>query len=168
HAGEGRVKLPLGVAGVAHSDPRLMNNVKVISKPFHHASFKIERIVGNEDSGIWLALDFHPAGGVEKRAASSADVVVGFLGFEVLIFEVVSYVAARERFRGLIVVLDVIGAQALAGVVDVDIVVGDKEIARTALRAVRREFGDTAFGSGPVDLLRSGESQAGKNEGERK
>jgi hypothetical protein len=58
---------------------------------------------------------------------------VGFVGFEVLILEVVLHVAAREGFRGLIVVLDVIGAQALAGVMDINIIVRDEEIALTAL-----------------------------------
>jgi len=111
---------------------------------------------------------FHRTANVAKRAAAGADVVMGFLGFEVLIFEVVSHVAARESFRGLIVVLDVISAQALAGVVDIDVVVGDKEIALAALRAVRRKLGDAALGSGPADLLRGGRSRASENQGERK
>jgi len=153
---------------VTNGDPRPVNNVEVVSKPLHQASFEIERIISNEDSGIWLALNFYRAVNVDERAAAGANVILSFLGFEVLIFEVVSYVAARESFRGLIVVLDVVSAQALAGVVDVDIVVGDEEITLAALRAVRREFGDTAPGNVRADLLRGGRSRAGKDQSERK
>ena len=36
---------------------------------------------------------------------------------------------------------------------DVDVIVGDEEIALPALRALGGEFGDTALGSGRADLL---------------
>ncbi len=133
-----------------------MNNVEVVGKPLHQASFEIERVIGNEEGGSWLALDFYRAANVDKRAAAGADVVVGFLGFEMLIFEVVSDVATRERLICVVVVLDVIRSQALTGVVDVDVVVGDEEISLAALRALSRKLGDTTLGSGRADLLRGG------------
>jgi hypothetical protein len=63
-------------------------------------------------------------------------------------------VAARESFVGLVVVFDVIGAKVLAGIVDVDVVVGDEEVALSTLRAFGGELGDAAFDCGRVDLLR--------------
>jgi len=59
----------------------------------------------------------------------------------------------------------VIGAQALAGVTDVDIIVCNEEIAFAPLGSIRGKLRDTAFG-GRMDLLRTGEGRAMKNEGE--
>jgi hypothetical protein len=81
---------------------------------------------------------------------------MSFISFEMLIFEVVSGVAARERFRGLVVVLDVIGAQPLPGVMDVDVIVGDEEIALAPLRALGGKFCDATLGTWRADLLRGG------------
>src|SRR5258705_11946575 len=78
---------------------------------------------------------------------------MGFIGFEMLIFEVVLDVAAGESFRGLVVVFDVIGTQALAGVMDINVIVGDEQIALPALRALGGKLGDTAFGGGGTDLF---------------
>jgi hypothetical protein len=58
-----------------------------------------------------------------------------------------------ESFGGLVVVFDVIGAQALASVMNIDIIVGDEEIALPALRPLCRKLGDTALGRGRADLL---------------
>jgi hypothetical protein len=70
-----------------------------------------------------------------------------------LIFEVVLDVAAGKSFRGLVVVFDVIGTQALAGVMDINVIVGDEEIALPALRTLCRKLGDTALVRGRADLL---------------
>jgi hypothetical protein len=78
---------------------------------------------------------------------------MGFIGFKVLTFKVVLYVAASEGFRGLVIVLDVIGAQALASVMNIDVIVGDEEIALPALRTLGGKLGDTAFGRGRAGLL---------------
>jgi len=78
---------------------------------------------------------------------------MGFIGFKVLIFEVVLYVAASEGFRGLVIVLNVIGAQALASVMNIDVIVGDEEIALPALRTLGGKLGDTALGRGRAGLL---------------
>jgi hypothetical protein len=78
---------------------------------------------------------------------------VGFIGFEMLVFEIVLDVAAGKSFGGLVVVFDMIGAETLAGVMNVDVIVGDEEIALPALRAFGGKLGDTAFGRGRMDLL---------------
>jgi hypothetical protein len=132
------------------------------------ASFEIERIVGDKEGGIGLALDLNHTANVKKRAAAIADVVVRFVRFDMLIFEIILHVAARESFRGLIVVFDMIGAKALVGVMDVDVVVGNEEIALAALGALGRKLGDAALGNGRADLLRGGGTRAGKNQGEKK
>jgi hypothetical protein len=48
-----------------------------------------------------------------------------------------------------------IGAEMLAGIVDIHIVVGDEQIALVALRALGGKLGDTALGYRWADLLRS-------------
>jgi hypothetical protein len=80
-----------------------------------------------------------------------------------LVFEVILHVTARESFIGLVVVFDVIGAKMLAGIVDVDIVVGDEEIALPTLRAFRGKLGDSTLRRGRVDLL----SGRGRRTGEK-
>jgi len=92
---------------------------------------------------------------------------MGFIGFEVLIFEVVLDVAAREGFRGLVVVFDVIGAQALAGVMDINVIVGDEQIALPALRALGGKLSDTALGRGGTDLLGLCGAWVGENESKK-
>jgi hypothetical protein len=93
---------------------------------------------------------------------------VGFVSFKMLIIEVVLNVAARESFGGLVVVFDMIGAQALTGVVDVDVIVRDEEISLATLRALSRKLGDSALGGGRADLLCGATSRARKNQGETK
>ncbi len=122
--------------GIAHGDPRLVNEVEIVAKSLHQMRFEIERIIRDEQRGVGAALDFQRAADVGEGATAGAHVVVGFIGLEVLILEVVLDVAARESFRGLVVVFDVVGAQALAGVMNIDVVVGDEEIALPALRAL--------------------------------
>jgi len=84
-----------------------------------------------------------------------------------LIIEIVLDVAAGEGFGGLVVVFDVIGAQALVGVMDIDIVVGDEEIALAALGTFGGKFGDAAFGLGRAALLGHGTGGARENHGKR-
>jgi len=78
---------------------------------------------------------------------------MGLLGFQVLIFEVILDMTAREGLGGLVVVFDVVGAQALAGVMNIDVIVGDEEIALPALRTLGGKLGDTALGCGGAGLL---------------
>src|SRR5882762_4178882 len=92
---------------------------------------------------------------------------MGFIGFEMLIFEVVLDVAAGESFRGLVVVFDVIGTQALASVMDINVIVSDEEIALAALRAFGGKLGDAAFGCGWTDLLGVCGSSVGEEESKK-
>ena len=92
---------------------------------------------------------------------------MGFIGFEMLIFEVVLDVAAGESFRGLVVVFDVIGTQALASVMDINVIVSDEEIALAALRALGGKLGDTALGRGWTDLLGVCGSSVGEEESKK-
>jgi len=77
-------------------------------------------------------------------------------------------VAAGQSFVGLFVVFDVIGAESLAGVVNVNVVIGDEEVALVTLRTLGRKLGHAAFGSGRADLLGSSASHTAKNQDERK
>jgi hypothetical protein len=86
-----------------------------------------------------------------------ADVVVSFVGFEVFVVVIEADVAAREGFGGFFVVLDVIGLEALVAVVNVDVVVGDEEVALFLLRAARPDFDFAGFGGVEVGLLGGGE-----------
>jgi hypothetical protein len=151
---------------VAHGDPGLANDVEIVAKSFDVVGLEIQRVVGHQETGIGTSLDFDRAADVQESAATRADVVVGVVGFEMLILEVVLDMAASQSFGGLVVVFDVIGAQTLAGVADVDIIVCDEEIAFAALGSIRGKLGDTAFGGGRMDLLRTGEGRAMKNKGE--
>jgi hypothetical protein len=92
---------------------------------------------------------------------------VGFVGFEMLRFEVILHVAARESFVGLVVVFDVIGAKVLASIVNVDIIVGDEEIALPALRTLGGKLGDAALGRGAY-LLRVCGRRTQEEQGKRK
>jgi hypothetical protein len=130
-------------------------------------SFEIERIIRDEQGGIRPALDFQRAADVREGATAGAHVVMGFIGFEMLIFEVVLDVAAGESFRGLVVVFDVIGAQALAGVMDINVIVGDEQIALPALWALGGKLGDAAFGRGRTDLLGLCRVRVGENENKK-
>jgi hypothetical protein len=77
-------------------------------------------------------------------------------------------VAARECFVGLVVVFDVVGAEALASVPDVHVVIGDEEIALAALGAFGGELGDAALGRGWVGLLRICRRRAEEKTGKKK
>ena len=160
------VKLPLWTVGVADGDPGLANDVDVVSHLFDLGRFEIERIVARKDGGIGLALDLNRTANVEKRPAASADVIVRFIRFEMLIFEIILHVAAREGFVSVVVVFDVIGAKALAGVVDINVVIGDEEIALVALRALGGKLCDAAFGR-RADLLRGNRSHRDRNQGKK-
>ena len=96
---------------------------------------EVQRIVGDQDGGIGAPLDFDGAAHVGEGAAAGADVVVRFVGFQVLIFVVEDDVAAGDGFVGLVVVFDVVGLQALVAVVNVHGAVGDGEVALALLRA---------------------------------
>ena len=123
----------------------VVKNVEVVVVLLDVFRFEVEWIVCDQNGGIRFALDFDEAAHVGEGAAAGADVVVGFVGFEVLILVVENDVAARDRFVGLVVVLDVVGAQALVAVVNVDGAVGGGDVALASLRSARRKLGDAPF-----------------------
>jgi hypothetical protein len=57
-------------------------------------------------------------------------------------------VAAGGGFEGLLVVLDVVGLEALVAVVDVDVVIGDEEVAFFLLRAAGPDFDVSGLAAG--------------------
>jgi hypothetical protein len=79
---------------VTHSDPGLANDVEIVAESFNIVGLEIQRVVGHQESGIGTSFDFDRAADVPESAATRADVVVGFVGFEMLILEVVLDMAA--------------------------------------------------------------------------
>jgi hypothetical protein len=68
-----------------------------------------------------------------EKAVASADVVMRFVGIEVLIVVVELNVAGGDRFKGLAVVFDVVGAETRIPKVNVDIAIGRGNVAAPAL-----------------------------------
>ncbi len=129
-----REKLPARMFRIADGDPGRGQDVEVGVVLLDVFRFEIERIVGDEDGGIRFPLDADESAYVGEGAAAGADVVMGFVGFDVLIFVVVDDVAAREGFVGLVVVLHVVGAEALISVMNVDGAIGGGDVALAGLR----------------------------------
>jgi len=75
-----------------------------------------------------------------------------FVGFEMLIFVIVNNVAAGDGFGSFVVVLDVIGLQARVAIVQIDVAIGDIEVA-LALLLLGGEVRDAAFGGRQANLL---------------
>src|SRR5450755_3638620 len=110
--------------GTANRDPRAGQKILIVVEFLDVARFEVQRIVGDQNAGIRAPLDFDGAANVEEGAPAGADVIVGFAGFQVLIFVVEDYVAARDGFVALLVVFHVIGLKALVGVVNVHRAIG--------------------------------------------
>jgi hypothetical protein len=90
---------------------------------------------------------------VMEEAVAGVDVVMGVVGFEMLIFEIVMDMASGGDVGGRVIVLHVVGGEFRAGVADDHVAIGDVEVALAALRTARGEFGEFAFGTGEMDLL---------------
>ena len=69
-----------------------------------------------------------------KEAVAGADVVMGFIGFEVLVAVIELNVAGSGAFVGLPVVFDVVGAKTGVRVVNVHVAVSGRDVAFAALR----------------------------------
>ena len=52
HAGTRRIKLPFGMIGITHGDPRLVNEVEIVAESLHQAGFEVKRISGAGD--LWV------------------------------------------------------------------------------------------------------------------
>ena len=68
------------------------------------------------------------------------DIQDAFVGFQMLVLEVEDNMPASDSLRSVIVVLDMIGPQAHAGIIDVHILIGDEQIALLLLRAAGRNI----------------------------
>lgn len=98
---------------------------------------------------------------------AGADVVMSFIGFEVLVVVVEADVAAGKGFGGFFVVLDVIGLEALVAVVNVDVIVREEEVAAFLLRAARPDFDVAGFVGVEGRLLRAGKRKRGVEKREK-
>src|SRR6266436_975322 len=147
------VELPFGMLRVADGDPGFTNEVDIAGKAFHFAGLEVERILGQQEGGIGAALDLHGAVDVAEEAAAGADVVMGFVAIEMLIFVIELHMAASNGLRRLVVVFDVVGAQAQSSIADVYVAVRDVEVALAALRSGGRKLGDAALAGGQANLL---------------
>jgi hypothetical protein len=77
-------------------------------------------------------------------------------------------VAASERLGGFFVVFDVVGLEALVAKVDVDVIVGHKEVAAFLLGAAGPDFDVTGFAGVKADLLGAGDRECRSKERKKK
>ena len=61
-----------------------MDEVKITCEALHALGLKIESVVGEENFGVGLTLNFESAVYVVEGAVARADVVVGLGGFKML------------------------------------------------------------------------------------
>ncbi len=146
------VELPLGPRRIADGDPGAANAIEVAGKALDGARFEIQRIVGEKDLITGLALDSESAVNVLKKAVTGADVVVRLGSFEMLVAVIENDMASGDGFVGLVVVLDMVGAKARAGVTDVDVAVGRSDVSLPGLRSGFK-FGDQALAGSRANFL---------------
>lgn len=87
---------------------------------------------------------------------AGAYVVVSFIGFEVFIVVIETDMAASKGLGSFFVVFDVIGLEAFFSIVNVHVIVRDKEIAAFLLRAARPNLDIASLGGVQRGLLRGG------------
>jgi len=153
---------------VADGDPTATNEVNVTGKAFDFGSLEVERVLGNQDEGIGAAFDFDSAANVGEGAMAGADVVAGFLGFEMFIVVVETDVAPGKRLGSFFVVFDVVGLEALVAEVDVHAVIGDKKVAAFLLWAARPDFDIAGFAGVQANLLGGGGGECRTKERKKK
>ncbi len=150
------VELPGGMARIADGDPSMTDEIDVVGEAFDFGGLEIERVLRNQDQGVGATLHFDGAMDVRKNAVAGADVVVGFIGFKMLVVVIEADVAASDGFGGLLVVFDMVGLEALVAVMNVDVIVGNKEVAALLLGATGPDFDIAGFGGVQGGLLRKG------------
>jgi len=155
HVGMCGKKLPAGALGIADGDPSFANDVDVFAKALGFLGLKLKMIFGNENGGAGLADDVYGAMNVMEEAVAGVDVVMGVVGFEMLIFKIVMDMPGGGGVGGRVIVFNVVGGKFRAGVADDHVAIGDVQVALAALRTARGEFGEFALGAGKVDLLGS-------------
>ena len=154
-AGARSEHLPSGPLLIADGDPGAVHDENVVGVAFDVAGFKIQRILGDHHHRVGAAEYFDGAANVFEGANAGGEVEVRFGGFEVLVFVVELHVALGERIAGGVVIFDVIGTQPHAGILQIDIFVGDEEVALVSLRAFRGKLGVLAFAGRQTHLLRA-------------
>jgi hypothetical protein len=90
---------------------------------------------------------------------AGAYVVAGFFGFQVFIVVIEADMTASQGFGGFFIVFDVVGLEAFVSVVDVHVIVSNKEVAAFLLRATRPDFDIAGFAGVKADLLGVGNRQ---------
>src|ERR1700680_5176531 len=88
HAPVRRQELPGSMLRISYGDPRVCDDINIFWEAFDVAGFEVKRIVGEENAGIWAALDFNRATDIMKDAVSGFDVVMSFVGFDMLVLEI--------------------------------------------------------------------------------
>jgi len=154
HVGMRGKKLPAGTRGIADGDPGFADDVDIFAKALGFFGLEKKGIFGDEDGGAGLTDDFYGAADAMEEAVAGVDVVVGVVGFEMLIFEIVTDMAGGGDVGGGVVVFDMVGGEFGAGIADDHVAIGNVEVALAALRTAGGEFGEFAFSAGKMDLLR--------------
>ena len=144
---------------IADGDPAAADEVNVSGGAFDLGSLEIDRILRNQNKRVGTALDFDGAANVGEGAVACAYVVAGFLGFEVFVVVIKADMPAGSGFGGFFVVFDVVGLEALVSVVDVHVIVDNKEVASFLLRAARPDFDIAGFAGMQANLLSCGNRQ---------
>lgn len=134
------IKLPRRVLWIADGDPAAANEIDVVGESFDFGSLEIKRILRNQDQGIGMAFDSYGALNVRKSAVPGAYVVMSLIGFEVFIVVIEPDMSAGDGFGSLFVVFDVICLEALASIMYIYVLVGNKKVATFLLRAARPDL----------------------------
>jgi len=164
----GSIKFPGGMLRIANRNPAAPDEIDVIGEALDFGRFEGKWVLRDQDQGIGATLELYGAANVGEDAVTGADVVMRFIGIEVLVVVVKLDVAASEKLGGLLVVFHVIGAKTFVAIVDVHITIRDEKIAALLLRAGRPDFYLTAFRRAQMNLLRHGGNAHGKNSNEAK
>src|SRR6266513_2788784 len=122
------------VPAIADGDPGAVDDVDLSREAFDVPRFKVERVFGNQNCRIGPPLDLDVAANGVKQTVSGADVVVSFIGFQVLVSVIELNVAGSGGCVGLAVVFDVVGAKTGVRVLNVHVAFSSGDIAFAALR----------------------------------
>jgi hypothetical protein len=145
-------ELPGRVLLIANGDPGVVDEINVAGESVNHTRFEIKRILRNEEGRAGAALDAHSAAHVYEVPLAGAYVVTRFVGFEMFLLEIIDHVAARDGFRGLLVVFDVVGTKSRVAVQNFYVAVRDIQVTLMALRTGRGKLGKGSFARSKTNL----------------
>ena len=120
--------------------------------------------MSDEDRRVGAAFQAYSAANVFEVAPTGADVEFSLVAFDMLILEVKLDMTSSGGLRGDAVVLNVIGLKAQVAIVDVDITIGQIEVAFLGLGAAGRDLGDIAGSRRNADLLGKGRDGGEQNQ----